>query len=112
MGMILVKRANVILNVPDFQKHEYLSKGFDVVADNGNILEEATMTNDIGTLQKKLKEAQDKIKHLEAEIVRLNKELDDIAATEDTSSKTKEQKGLVDPETPAPKKTTKKKTSK
>lgn len=111
METIKVRRANVILTVPDFQKKEYLAKGFDVIAKDGKILEEATMTNDISTLQKKLKEAQDKIKHLEAEIVRLNQELDDMAALEDTSSVV-EQEGLVDPEPSVPKKSTKKTTTK
>lgn len=79
MGMITVKRANVLLTVPDYQQDEYLQKGFDVVDDEDNVLIAATMSTDLGTLQRKLAEAQDKIKELEEEIVRLNKELDEIA---------------------------------
>lgn len=108
MGNITVRRANVILTVPDYQKEEYLTKGFDVVNERGKVLEEAKMTNDVGTLQKKLGQAHEKIKQLEAEIARLNKELDEMAA-EETDAGAGEQQGLVDP--PA-KKSSKKKSSK
>lgn len=108
MGNITVRRSNVILTVPDYQKEEYLNKGFDVVDNKGKVLEEATMTNDVGTLQKKLGQAHERIKQLEAEVARLNKELDEMAA-EETDAGTGEQQGLVDP--PA-KKPSKKKSSK
>ena len=106
MGNITVRRANVLLTVPDYQKEEYLAKGFDVVDNKGKVLEEATMTNDVGTLQKKLAQAHAQIRQLEAEVARLNKELDEMAAEETGAG---EQQGLVDP--PA-KKPSKKKSSK
>lgn len=108
MGNITVRRANVLLTVPDYQKGEYLAKGFDVVDNKGKVLEEATMTNDVGTLQKKLGQAHERIKQLEAEVARLNTELDEMAA-EETDAGAGEQEGLVDP--PA-KKSSKKKSSK
>ena len=109
MGNITVRRANVLLTVPDYQKGEYLAKGFDVVDNKGKVLEEATMTNDVGTLQKKLGQAHERIKQLEAEVARLNEELDEIAAQEDGDG---EQQGLVDPEPAPKKKSSKKKTAK
>ena len=101
---ITVRRANVLLDVPSEQKEEYLSKGFDVIDKKGNVIAEAIQTNDVNVLQKKLAEAQTKIKALEAEIVRLNEELDEIADDE-----AGEQKGLVDPEEVPAKKSSKKK---
>lgn len=106
MANITVRRANVLLTVPDYQKGEYLAKGFDVVDNKGKVLEEATMTNDVGTLQKKLGQAHERIKQLEAEVARLNKELDEMAAEE---TDTGEQQGLIDPPV---KKSSKKKSSK
>lgn len=69
--MIKVRRANVILDIDEAQKSEYLTKGFDVVNEEGKVLEEATMTNDVGALHKKLAEALEKIKALEKENAKL-----------------------------------------
>ena len=41
---IIVKRANVLLDVPAEQKDEYLAKGFDVIDKNGKVLAYATKT--------------------------------------------------------------------
>lgn len=108
-NVITVRRANVLLDVPEEQKEEYLSKGFDVIDKDGKVLTAATMTNDVNTLHKKLAEAQEQIKILKAENERLNKELDEMAG-EDADEEL-EQKGLVDPES-APKKKSSKKSEK
>lgn len=108
-NVITVRRANVLLDVPEEQKEEYLSKGFDVIDKDGKVLTAATMTNDVNTLHKKLAEAQEQIKILKAENERLNKELDEMAG-EDADEEL-EQEGLVDPE-PAPKKKSSKKSEK
>ncbi len=105
--VITVRRANVLLDVPKEQQEEYLSKGFDVIDKDGNVIAEATMTNDVSTLHKKLAEAQEEIKALKEENARLNKELDEMAS-EDADGEPTEQEGLVDPE-PAPKKKSSKK---
>lgn len=104
-NMITVRRANVLLDVSEDQKDEYLAKGFDVIDKNGNVVAEATVTNDVSTLHKKLAEAQEKIKILEEENKRLNEELDSLAEEDSQDS---EQEGLVDP----PKKSSKKKAAK
>ena len=72
---IIVRRANVLLEVPQDQQDEYLAKGFDVLDSKGKVVVEATMTNDISTLRKKLAEAQEKIKVLAAENKRLTRNL-------------------------------------
>ena len=106
--MVLVKRANVVLNVPVGQKDEYISKGFAVIDANGKIVEAAAPKDAaaLAVLNQKLK---DKIKALEEEnqvlktqVDELNKELDSLAAEED------DQKGLVD----SPKKGSSKKKAK
>ena len=102
-NIITVRRANVLLDVPEEQKEEYLSKGFDVIDKDGKVIAEATMTNDVNTLHKKLGEALQRIKSLEDENARLNQELDEMAGIEEP-----EQEGLVDPE-PVPKKKSSKK---
>lgn len=109
-NMITVRRANVLLDVSEDQKDEYLAKGFDVIDKDGNVVTEATVTNDVSTLHKKLAEAQEKIKILEEENKRLNEELDSLAEDSLTEEEAQnpEQEGLVDP----PKKSSKKKTAK
>lgn len=104
--MIRVRRANVILDIPENQQSEYLAKGFDVISEKGEILVEATMSNDVHTLHKKLTEAQEKIKVLEKENRRLTQKLEAISLSDD-SEEDQEQEGLVDP----PKKKKKKKVS-
>ena len=37
--IIKVKRANVVLDVPEYQKQEYLAQGYDVIGDDGKIVE-------------------------------------------------------------------------
>lgn len=109
-NIITVKRANVLLDVPEEQREEYLAKGFDVIDKDGKVLVAATVTNDVNTLHRKLAEAQEQIKILKEENARLNKELDEMAgetSDEDTDEEL-EQEGLIDPE-PTPKKKSSKK---
>lgn len=92
---IIVKRANVLLDVPAEQKDEYLAKGFDVIDKSGKVLAYATKTSDPKVLQRKLDDAHETIKKLKEEIKRLNKELDEIAGMDEEEDT---QEGLVDPE--------------
>lgn len=92
---IIVKRANVLLDVPAEQKDEYLAKGFDVIDKSGKVLTYATKTSDPKVLQRKLDDAHETIKKLKEEIKRLNKELDEIAGMDEEEDT---QEGLVDPE--------------
>lgn len=92
---IIVKRANVLLDVPAEQKDEYLAKGFDVIDKSGKVLTYATKTSDPKVLQRKLDDAHETIKKLKEEIKRLNEELDEIAGMDEEEDT---QEGLVDPE--------------
>ena len=71
MEIIQVRRANVILDVPEDQKDEYLAKGFDVLGPDGRVVIKS-VPNDMNSLKKavadlteenkKLKEENDKLK--------------------------------------------------
>lgn len=42
---IKVKRANVVLDVPEYQKVEYLAQGYDILGDDGKPVERAIPTD-------------------------------------------------------------------
>ena len=68
--MAIVKRANVVLNVRDYEVERYKNEGYDVIDEAGNIIE-ATIPTDLNTLQKAYVDSVEKIKKLEAEIAEL-----------------------------------------
>lgn len=74
MANITVRRANVVLDIPEFQKAEYLAKGFDVIGPNGKILERTT-PNDVNSLKKAFNELTEKVKELEKENAKLREQL-------------------------------------
>ena len=76
MAIIQVRRANVILDVPEEQKGEYLAKGFDVIDAQGRVIERTT-PNDINTLKKAYAELTEKVKALEEENKQLKEKLSD-----------------------------------
>ena len=68
--MVRVQRANVVLQVPEEQIKEYLAKGFDVLGDNGQVVQ-ASVPNDVNVLKQKYVEFSNRIKVLEDEIASL-----------------------------------------
>lgn len=74
MANITVRRANVVLDVPEVQKNEYLAKGFDVIGADGKILER-TVPNDVNSLKKAYHELTEKVKELEAENKKLKEQI-------------------------------------
>lgn len=68
--MVQVKRANVVMRIPDSEVKRYLDMGYDILDDEGNVITK-TVPTDIGTLQKAFKDMQREIAELERE----NKEL-------------------------------------
>lgn len=68
--MKYVKRANVVLEVKDDSVPYYLNLGYDVIDNNGNVVQKA-IPNDLGTLRKCYVEAKEKIEKLEARIAEL-----------------------------------------
>lgn len=89
MATIQVRRANVILEVPDYQKNEYLAKGFDVIGPNGKILER-TIPNDINSLKKAYTELSDRVKALEEENRQLKEQLTSKPVKEEKKKAVKE----------------------
>lgn len=74
MADIKVRRANVVLTIPDYQQNEYLAKGFDVIDSNGRVIVKTT-PNDINSLKKAYKELCEKVDALEKENKALKKAL-------------------------------------
>lgn len=89
MAIIQVRRANVILDIPDVQKGEYLAKGFDVIDANGRIVER-TVPNDINALKKAYSEVLEKVKVLEEENKKLKNELAAKPAKDETPEEKEE----------------------
>ena len=74
MNIIKVRRANVILQVPEEQRKEYLAKGFDVVDENNNVVE-YTVPTDLNTLKTAYTNHVKEIEMLKAENKKLKSEL-------------------------------------
>lgn len=88
MATITVRQANVVLDVPEEQKGEYLAKGFDVIGADGKIIEKTT-PNDLNSLKKAYKELTAKVEELQKENEKLKKQL---------SSKSKKVEEVEEPE--------------
>lgn len=67
MAIITVRRANVLLRVPEQQKNEYLNKGFDVVGKDGEVLEHTT-PSDANVLKREYIAQKKYIKELEEKL--------------------------------------------
>ena len=74
MNIIKVRRANVILQVPEEQRKEYLAKGFDVVDENNNVIE-YTVPSDLNTLKTAYSNHIKEIEKLQAENKKLKSDL-------------------------------------
>lgn len=74
MGNILVRQANVVLDIPEEQREEYLAKGFDVIGADGKPIIKAT-PNDFNSLKKSYAELSEKVAKLEAENKSLKEQL-------------------------------------
>lgn len=66
-GMIQVRRANVILDIPVDQKDYYKGLGYNVLGNDGQVVEE-TVPTDLATLQRFYKDAKAEIAELKEEI--------------------------------------------
>lgn len=69
---IIVKRANVVLDISPDQKDYYLNQGYSVVDDKGNIVED-TKIQTVESLNRRIKELQKIIDDKDAEIAKLKK---------------------------------------
>ena len=71
--MVRVERGNVVLKVKEHEVQRYLTLGYNVTDDDGNVLKGA-IPNDLGTLQKHYIESKKKIEELEAIVAKLTAE--------------------------------------
>jgi len=60
---IIVRRANVVLEVPADEKSSYISQGYSVLDAAGNVIEEA-LPNDVNTLRIMVSKLQKEIAEL------------------------------------------------
>lgn len=67
---VLVQRANVVLSVSPQQLDYYMTQGYDVINEQGEIVQ-ASVPRDLGTLQKAYVEHTEEIKALKEEIKKL-----------------------------------------
>ena len=75
---IRVRRANVILEVPNDEKSDYINKGYSVIDESGKVIEEA-LSNDVNELRLQ-------VQKLEAVITAKDEEISDLK--NEVSSKT------------------------
>lgn len=71
--MVRIERGNVVLKVQEHEVQRYLTLGYNVTDDNGNVLKEA-LPNDLGTLQRYYVENKKRIEELEAIVAKLTEE--------------------------------------
>lgn len=69
---ITVRKANSILTIPEEQRDEYLSKGYDIVTETGVVIQRA-VPQDVPTLQARLQEALDENARLKARLASVQK---------------------------------------
>lgn len=67
---VTVQRANVILQVSTDQIDYYLSQGYNVIDEGGNVIK-ASVPRDLGTLQKAYVENAETIEALKKELAEL-----------------------------------------
>jgi uncharacterized small protein (DUF1192 family) len=72
---ITVRKANVVLTVPEEQREEYLNKGFDVIDSKTLAVVDKAIPRDVNALSVMVQELQDKVKALTEENARLKAEL-------------------------------------
>ena len=90
---IKIRRANVVLDIPPEEKDIYLAKGFDVVADDGDVLEKgepvdaAELRRAYAHLKVEHEALLDDFKKLKSENAKLKKQLKDSKQPDKKSDK-------------------------
>lgn len=87
MANIKVRRGNVMLTVPDYQRGEYLAKGFDIV-DNAGIVVENSIPTDPNVLKRAYVEHLALIKAKDAEIASLKAKINTKTVEADNNAST------------------------
>lgn len=81
-----VKRGNVFLSVPTSLVDRYLAKGYDVVNERGDVVQESE-PNDITSLKLAYEKHIARIKELEAENAELKRQIKSAEAKPETPAK-------------------------
>lgn len=81
--MAKIRKANIVLTIPDNEVKNYLNLGYSVIDESGTVIEEAIPT-DLYTLQKAYKDSKVQIANLEKGIADLRKELEKISKEKKT----------------------------
>ena len=89
--MVRIERGNVVLKVHEHEVQRYLTLGYNVTDDAGNVLKEA-LPNDLGTLQRYYMEHKKKIEELEAIVAKLTAENATLAASVKSTTTAKKKK--------------------
>lgn len=76
--MVNVRRANVLLTIPEDDLNKYMSQGYSLVDERGNIIKES-IPNDLVQLQKAYTEHTEIIKQKDSEIADLRAQLKELA---------------------------------
>lgn len=72
--MAKVRKANVILTIKDDQVQRYVDRGFDVIGENGDVIQQS-VPKDAASLGQAYKKHIAEIAALKAEIQKLKKQL-------------------------------------
>ena len=76
--MVRIERGNVVLKVQEHEVQRYLTLGYNVTDDEGNIIKGA-IPNDLGTLQRFYVEHKKRIDELESIVAKLTAENEVLA---------------------------------
>jgi len=76
--MIIVRRGNVVLDVPEIDRQSYLDKGYDVIDSAGRVVERCTPT-DVNTLQTRCRELEAENAKLRAALEETKVKLDELS---------------------------------
>ena len=83
--MVNVRRANVFLTIPEDAINKYMSQGYSLVDERGNIIKES-IPNDLVQLQKAYTEHTEIIKQKDSEIADLRAQLKELAEAKASAS--------------------------
>ena len=83
--MVNVRRANVLLTIPEDDLNKYMSQGYSLVDGRGNIIKES-IPNDLVQLQKAYTEHTEIIKQKDSEIADLRAQLKELAEAKASAS--------------------------
>lgn len=75
--MVNVRRANVLLTIPEDDLNKYMSQGYSLVDGRGNIIKES-IPNDLVQLQKAYTEHTEIIKQKDSEIADLRAQIKEL----------------------------------